>query len=146
MPVRPAPGPSAFTHRLRQRALRGWRLLWASPNSVIGLVLALAFAAVGARLRTVDGVLEVALAGRSRGGRSRLPFVAITFGHVVLGASPHDLERLRAHEHVHVRQCERWGPLFLPAYLLAGAWQWARGRRAYRDNPFEVEARRIAGC
>jgi len=33
----------------------------------------------------------------------------------------------------------------LPAYLLAGAWQWVRGRDVYWDNPFEVEARRI-GC
>ncbi len=36
-----------------------------------------------------------------------------------------------------------WGPLFLPAYLLAGAWQGLRGRRPYWDNPFEVEARRV---
>ncbi|MDP2262502.1 MAG: signal peptide prediction [Hydrogenophaga sp.] len=128
------------------------RVLWASPNSLVGLFLALGFMLAGARLRRVDGVLEVALnqhppaGGKTRpASRWRLPFTAITFGHVVLGVSPQDLERLRAHEHTHVRQCERWGPLFLPAYLLAGAWQWARGRHAYRDNPFEVEARRIGG-
>jgi hypothetical protein len=25
----------------------------------------------------------------------------------------------RQHEHIHVRQCERWGPFFLPAYGVA---------------------------
>ena len=69
----------------------------------------------------------------------------LTFGHVIVGTHAQELERLRAHERVHVRQCERWGPLFLPAYLLAGAWQWVRGGRAYWDNPFEVEARRLGG-
>jgi hypothetical protein len=62
---------------------------------------------------------------------------------VILGTHAQQLACLRAHERVHVRQCERWGPLFLPAYLVAGAWQWARGRNAYRDNPFEVEASRL---
>ena len=48
--------------------------------------------------------------------------------------------KTRAHERVHVRQCERWGPLFVPAYLGVSLWLMARGRDAYRDNPFEVEA------
>ena len=39
-----------------------------------------------------------------------------------------------------MRQCERWGPLFLPAYLLASLAVYLRGGRAYRDNPFEREA------
>jgi hypothetical protein len=50
------------------------------------------------------------------------------------------LDETRAHERVHVAQCERWGPLFVPAYLAAGAWAWARGRHPYFDNPFEREA------
>jgi hypothetical protein len=33
----------------------------------------------------------------------------------------------------------------LPAYALAGLWQWVQGRSAYWDNPFEVEARRMGG-
>ena len=40
-----------------------------------------------------------------------------------------------------MRQAERWGPFFLPAYLVAGAVQLLQGRDPYRDNPFEVEAR-----
>ena len=55
------------------------------------------------------------------------------------------LERLRAHEHAHVRQYEQWGIFFLLAYPAASVWQWLRGRRAYVDNWFEVQARRSAG-
>jgi hypothetical protein len=124
-----------------------WRVVWASPNSLIGLVLCALWLLAGARAKRVEGVLEVALnpSRRAKPWRRRLPFSAIALGHVVVAAQAEDLERLRAHERVHVRQSERWGPLFLPAYLMAGAWQWARGRRAYWDNPFEVEARRWGG-
>jgi hypothetical protein len=122
--------------------LRRWALrLWASPNTLIGLAFGLLLVPFGARLRIVDGVIEIAALRQAP--RRRWPFAAITFGHVILGTHAEELQRLRAHERVHVRQCERWGPLFLPAYALAGAWQWLRGRRAYWDNPFEVEARKL---
>ena len=68
------------------------------------------------------GFAAMTLGPRDRRPRRRLPRVC------------------RDHEHVHVRQVERWGPFFLPAYLLASAWAWQRGRRPYRDNPFEIEA------
>ena len=71
-------------------------------------------------------------------------FTAITLGHVIIAACSNDLDRCRAHEHVHVAQCERWGPFFIPAYLLSSLWQLARGRRMYRDNAFEKEAYRRA--
>ena len=64
----------------------------------------------------------------------------MTLGHVVLGLDRAAHRRTRRHERVHVRQCERWGPLFLPAYLLASAYLWLKGRSAYYDNPFEREA------
>lgn len=60
----------------------------------------------------------------------------------MLGCSSEELQRLRAHEQAHVAQYERWGPLFLVAYPLAGLAAWLRGRDAYHDNPFEVQARR----
>jgi hypothetical protein len=44
-----------------------------------------------------------------------------------------------------VRQYERWGLLFYPAYGLSSLWQLLRGRRPYWDNVFEVEARRRSG-
>lgn len=65
---------------------------------------------------------------------------AITFGNVVLAVTREELDRTRRHEFVHVRQYERWGPFFVPAYLACSAYLWARKRNAYHENPFEVEA------
>jgi hypothetical protein len=66
---------------------------------------------------------------------------AITLGHVVLGRDAQTLQETRSHERVHVRQYERWGPFFLPAYAAASVWALARGGHAYFDNWFEREAR-----
>ena len=65
---------------------------------------------------------------------------ALTLGHVVWGRDGQCLVRSRAHERVHVRQYERWGPLFLPAYLLSSLLQLLRGRNPYRENHFERQA------
>lgn len=64
----------------------------------------------------------------------------MTLGHVILGRDAACLDFARCHEHVHVRQVERWGPFFIPAYLLASLYYYLRGGRAYFDNPFEREA------
>ena len=72
-----------------------------------------------------------------------VPASAMTLGHVVLGKDPANLDRTRAHERVHVRQYERWGIVFLPAYLLLSAWLFVRGRDGYRENPFEIEAFKV---
>jgi hypothetical protein len=116
------------------------RYVWAAPCTLVGGLAAVTLLLCGARARWFRGVWEVS------GGAftQRLPFDAITLGHVVLACTPHAMERWRGHERVHVRQCERWGPAFFPAYVLAGAWQWLHGRSAYWDNPFEIEARRLA--
>ena len=66
--------------------------------------------------------------------------LAITFGQVILGQSDAALDIAHAHERIHIRQYERWGPLMGPAYLACSAVLWLRGRRPYRDNPFEREA------
>jgi hypothetical protein len=69
------------------------------------------------------------------------PFtLAMALGHTVLGQTAAALDISRAHELVHVRQYERWGPLFGPAYLGCSLFLWLRGKRPYRDNPFEREA------
>jgi hypothetical protein len=65
---------------------------------------------------------------------------AMTLGHVVIARDPECHTQTRAHERIHVRQCERWGPLFIPAYLGASLVLKLRGRDAYMDNPFEREA------
>ena len=119
--------------------LRALRYLWASPTTAIGLTaLALAVAS-GGRVRRVTGVLEVE-GGIASGLLRRVRASAMTLGHVVLALDgpAHDISR--AHERVHVRQCERWGPLFIPAYAAASLIAWARGRHYYYDNCFEREA------
>ena len=115
------------------------RYLWAFPATCVGVALGLACMALGATGRVVDGVLEVSGVFPCRGR-----FGAITFGHVIIGPDDACLEACRAHEHVHVRQYERWGVLFFPLYAASSAWAWLRGGDAYLDNRFEREARASA--
>lgn len=125
--------------------LRLVKLLWASPCSLIGLLLALMLIVTGGRIDRMQGTLEVAFRKRlSHCGKlmKSLPFRGITFGHVIIAVTQEELERLRSHERVHVRQFERWGIFFFPAYIASSLWQLLRGRKAYWDNYFEVQARR----
>ena len=69
----------------------------------------------------------------------------MTLGHVIIGRDRGSLAYCRDHEQVHVRQVERWGPIFIPAYLLASFWAWRRGGHYYLDNVFERDARRHCG-
>ncbi len=126
------------------RYLRSFLYLWASPGSLIGLMMTLVALMTGGRARVVSGVLEThggwVTRLLHRGNRWTGPIAAITLGHVVLGCDEATLTRTRRHERVHVRQYERWGPFFIPAYLLSSAWLGLRGFNAYLDNPFEIEA------
>jgi len=123
--------------------------LWAMPTTCLGLPFVVAALATGGRVRLVSGVLEVH--GRTiatllrhvpiAGGAS-----AMALGHIVVGRDAPCLERTRQHERVHVRQAERWGPLFIPAYFLASAIAKLHGGDAYRDNAFEREAYGCDSC
>jgi len=116
---------------------------WASPATAIGLIFVTAAVCSGAKMRRVDGVLEI-VGGRLLCVVHRIPrfgFVAIAFGHIVMGVDDVCLAEARAHERVHVRQYERWGILFFPLYAASSLAQIARGRDPYRDNAFEREAR-----
>lgn len=119
------------------------RYLWASPATLVGLLLAAIAIAGGGRARRVQGVIEVG-GGRLHRLVARLPegcrFGAITLGHVIVGLDEAVLGRARSHEQVHVRQYERWGIFFFPAYLGSSLVQLARGRDPYLDNCFEAEA------
>ena len=131
-----------------QEPVRWVKLIWALPNSLIGLVLALIPLLAGGRAKVSSGALEVTYRdeGAACGRFARwLPFRAIVFGHVILAVTCEELVAIGAHERVHVRQYERWGPMFLPAYALSGAWQWVNGRDAYFDNYFERQAREESG-
>ncbi len=120
------------------------RYLWAGPTTLIGIVLA------GVSLRRgnvaiVDGVLEAHGPFLRRALASLTPLArgaeAMTLGHVVIGRDARALELTRAHERVHVRQYEWWGPFFIPAYLLAGVCAFVQGGHPYFDNRFERDAR-----
>jgi hypothetical protein len=110
------------------------RLAWAGPSTLLGLVLAPFFVRRSRR----DGVLlcEHATWPSTVGFRHR----AMTLGHVVLCVDEID-DATWAHELVHVRQYERLGPFFLPAYALSSLVALSRGGNAYRDNRFERAAR-----
>ena len=124
MPVRPAPSASQSA---------------ATPGA-IGLLF-------GGRWRWHLGVLEF-FGGGLGSVLARLPqplrFSAMTLGHVILAVDRSALAQLRQHEHVHVRQYERWGPFFLPAYLLSSLLQLLLGRNPYRENHFERQAYALA--
>lgn len=123
--------------------------LWAAPASILGLCCVPLAKLGDGKMRVVDGVLEVQGGFVAWALQSGTPLVggaaAMTLGHVVIAQNQSALDRTRAHERVHVKQYERWGPFFIPAYLLSSALISLRGGDAYRDNPFEKEAYRKAG-
>jgi hypothetical protein len=116
--------------------------IWAAPATLLGLLVVAIACLTGGSARVIRGVLEVHGGFATSFLRRGLPFVgsgaAMTLGHVILGQDSRCLEASR--EHVHVRQYERWGPFFLPAYFSASLILWLRGREPYYDNPFEREA------
>ena len=122
--------------------------LWALPNTLLGLATAAAALVTGGRARIVRGCVEVhggLAAWFLRRGLPGLipvfgPAAALTLGHVILGRDRDCLDASRDHEHVHVRQYERWGPFFLPAYFVSSYLAWRRGDNFYLDNRFEREA------
>lgn len=128
-----------------------WRkivgLLWASPCSAIGVALACIPLLAGGQARWTSGALEVTYRENDEScGRlvRKLPFRGIVFGHVILAVTRSELVRIGPHERVHVQQYERWGPLFFFAYAASSVWQLLRGRGAYWDNHFEVQARALS--
>ena len=108
---------------------------WALPNTLMGLGFAL-LSGVVPRVR--DGLL---VAESNRGLAylflTRRGFGAITFGRVVVSATP-ITPRLLVHEGHHSRQYEVLGPFFLPVYL------WLHARCGYAANPLELEAEACA--
>ncbi|MBA2674114.1 signal peptide prediction [Ramlibacter sp.] len=128
---------------LARMALALGRYLWAGPYSCVGLLLGGLAVLLGGTARVRSGVVEIAGGWLGRllvRLPARLSFSAITLGHVILGTDHSTLLQMRRHEHVHVRQYEQWGPLYVPAYLLSSLVQLLRGRNPYRDNYFERQA------
>ncbi len=120
------------------------RYTWAAPTTLVGLVAGTLTLGTGGRVQYRRGALEFH-GGFARWFANRIGFDAMTLGHVILGRDSPCLEVLRDHEQAHVRQAERWGPVFIPAYLAASMLAWSRGGHYYRDNWFERDARRACG-
>ena len=121
---------------------------WAGPVSIAAAPLVAAARLTGGRVRVTSGVLEAAggiLGPLLRRGVPGFPISAITLGHVVLAASERSLAETRAHERVHVRQYEAWGPLFPLVYVGASVAALVRGRGPYAGNVFETRAARESG-
>ena len=118
-----------------RRAARAASYAWAAPMTAAGLLLG---AVANTAPRIHQGALLFAHAGGLAARMLRWRrFSAATLGHVIV-ALGEPSEELLVHELVHVRQAERFGPLFAPLYLAGLA------RYGYRANPFERAAYRTA--
>ena len=124
-----------------KRILIPLKVVWASPATLLGLLIGLLGLLTNGRARFRQPALQF------HGGfvtwlLGKLPSTpcAMTLGHVVLGVNSQELDRTYIHELVHIRQYERWGPTFIPAYLLCSAYVGLSGGNCYLDNPFEIEA------
>jgi hypothetical protein len=123
------------------------KYIWASPATSLGICAGFIAVLLGATVNVFRGVLEISLRPRSARvtrALARLPYAAITFGHVVIAQSEETQNLLRAHERVHVAQYEKWGLAFFIAYPLESVLQRLQGNRPYLDNRFEVSARSAA--
>lgn len=129
-------------HLWRTITMKGLTALWAGPTTLLGLLAALCSLT---RPRARDGAL-VCTSGRgfARYFLIRRGYCAITLGYVIL-LTPEAPIDVMAHERVHVRQAERWGPLFIPAYLISMVVARFRGLDPYWNNSFEAEAREQSG-
>jgi hypothetical protein len=122
-------------------------LIWAAPITLIGVLFAVVIRFTGGRIEK-HGIAWEASNGAAFQLLSllnpRQKIAAITFGHIIIARDTAIANELRAHEHAHVRQTERWGIFFPLAYLMASIVAWVQGGDAYLDNSFEIEARAVA--
>ena len=130
---------------------RNWILqiliyLWVSPNSMLGLFVGLLGLVSGGKSQIRNGCIEF-YGGFVTWLLARLGtrgVTAMTLGHTIIGQNKQELDIVRDHEQVHVGQYERWGPFFIPVYLGYSAWLWVQKKDCYMENPFEVEAYKLA--
>jgi hypothetical protein len=140
------PGQSAGGDGGQQQKSHGLlaplKYAWVFPVTLLGLIAVAVTKITGGSVRLVAGAIEAGggfsawLIRNFLGGR----VTAMTVGHVILGLDEERLSQARQHEHIHIRQYERWGFLFIPLYLGSSIIAWTQGRHFYRDNVFEREA------
>jgi hypothetical protein len=121
--------------------------LWALPNTLLGIGCLPFTLLSGGKVRFQRGAMELYGGFASwflrnvAGGAG-----AMTLGHVILGRDRPMLDYTRNHEHVHVGQYMRWGPLFLPIYGASSLLCLWRGQNHYLDNCFEKVAYALHPC
>ncbi len=129
--VPPTPVPSAAPDSPTRRA-------WCAPLTTFGLLVARLGGSTPKWNATHQCYVATDVSGISRLLLRRVGAHANTIGQVVLSTVPDPSPALLAHEAVHVRQYERFGPLMPVIYVMMGALY------GYRDNPFERAARKGA--
>ncbi|HJS27429.1 MAG TPA: hypothetical protein VJ913_09930 [Actinomycetota bacterium] len=110
--------------------------VWTVPNTVLGLVLG-AFTFQLPRAHGGAFVFDRSPRGLTRLLRA-MGRTAMTVGFVIVAAVPVE-GTLLAHERYHIHQYARWGPFFIPVYLVLAV------PYGYRRHPMERAARRAAG-
>jgi hypothetical protein len=121
-------------------------ILWASPLTLAGMLLALPVVLLRGHVQLLTTPTCAVLVRGPFADRmlSRHPFGAMTamaIGHIIIAEHRGLSARVLVHELAHVRQAERWGILFPLAYLASSAWAALHGRDAYWHNRFEIAAR-----
>jgi len=106
------------------------------PNTFLGILLGL-LTFQAPRMHGGAIVFDRAPRGLTRLLRA-MHRTAMTVGFVIVAAVPVE-GRLLAHERHHIRQYTRWGPFFIPVYLVLAI------GFGYRRHPMERAARRAAG-
>ena len=124
-------------------------IAWASPWTLFGTLIGLLGLLTGGSVRVNGHTLEF-WGGGTGWFLRHFPIIrgasAVTFGHTILAQSATGRDACRLHELVHVRQYERWGLFFVPAYLAYWLALSIRGKSGYWENPFEREAYGEAEC
>ncbi len=121
------------------------RNLWrALPGDLLGLMVMRGCGISGPTREVVSGDVTAVLVEDPRIRRwfraHLLPVRAQTLGRYVFSRDALPPEIL-AHECEHIRQWERFGPLYLALYFASSAAALFRGGRPYWDNRFEAAAR-----
>ena len=121
--------------------MRTLKYLWVFPATLFGLLFVGLTLITGGSVQFFSGAIE------AWGGFAAWVFeygirhgCAMTLGHVIIGTNEYSICRYRQHEHVHIQQYERWGPLFVPLYVASSVLAWLEGKHFYHDNIFEQEA------
>ncbi len=121
--------------------------LWALPNTLLGIAFLPLTVFSGGRMRLHRGVLEMYGGAAAWFLRTVCGGVgAMTLGHVILARDRRMLDYTRNHEHVHVGQYMRWGPLFIPVYVCSSLLCKWRGKNPYFENRFEKVAYGLFPC